>query len=169
MASTSVTTSTASKPASPKAGAQLDAGFDYQKRDPVKILTNLISLVRHSVDPEHQPLAPFPKLVNARFSQWLSDQQKTEQPETGKPRFTETQVHWLKVIRDYVALNGAFATDDQDDYLEAWQSVDTGEGVPLAVAKRVFGQDPKSIIEELNRVVGSINAPDPHITGHTGP
>jgi len=51
---------------------------------------------------------------------------------------------------------------DQDDYLEAWQSVDTDEG--LAVAKRVFGQDPKSIIacppkleehrgKELNKVL----------------
>jgi hypothetical protein len=27
-----------------------------------------------------------------------------------------------------------------------------GEGVPLAVAKRRFGQNPKSIIEELNDV-----------------
>ena len=27
------------------------------------------------------------------------------------------------------------------------------EGVPLAVAKRVFGQDPKPIIEELNEVL----------------
>ena len=129
-------------------------------RDPVKILTNLISLVRHSVDPEHQPLAPFPELVEQRFQQWLDDQQSRSgfQPlasnkQTEDPRFNQSQIHWLKVIRDYVALTGAFATDDQDDYLEAWQSVDTDEGVPLAVAKRVFGQDPKSIIEELNKVL----------------
>jgi len=54
------------------------------------------------------------------------------------------------VIKNYIALNGAFATDDQAAYLEAWQSVDSEEGVPLAVAKRVFGEDPKPIIEELN-------------------
>ncbi|NBB78918.1 MAG: DEAD/DEAH box helicase family protein [Verrucomicrobia bacterium] len=109
--------------------------------DPVKTLTNLISLVRHSVDPEHVPLAPFPELVEARFDQWL-DEHGT--------RFSQPQVHWLRVIKDYIALNGAFATDEPEDYLEAWQSVDSGEGVPLAVAKRVFGEDPKAVIEELN-------------------
>ena len=31
--------------------------------------------------------------------------------------------------------------------------VGADEGVPLAVAKRVFGQDPKAIIEELNEVL----------------
>ena len=68
-------------------------------------------------------------------------------------RFTDAQRHWLDVIKNYIALNGAFATDDQTDYLEAWQSVDSDEGVPLAVAKRVFGEDPKAIIEELNEVL----------------
>ena len=57
------------------------------------------------------------------------------------------------MIRDYIALNGAFATDDQEAYLDAWQSVDSDEGVPLAVAKKAFGQDPKALIEELNRTL----------------
>jgi type I restriction enzyme R subunit len=113
-------------------------------RDPVKVLTNLITLVRHTVDPEHQPLSPFPELVEARFQLWLSQNDE---------RFNQAQRHWLEVIKNYVALNGAFATDDPADYLEAWQSVDSGEGVPLAVAKRVFGEDPKTIIEELNKVL----------------
>ena len=142
---------------------------------PVKVLTNLITLVRHTVDPETQPLAPFPELVNQRFDAWLSQQQnptsgdlsaiasateeaadpelETENLKLPTPRFTEDQLVWLKVIRDYVALNGAFATDNNDAYLDAWQSVDSDEGVPLAVAKRVFGQDPKPIIEELNEVL----------------
>jgi hypothetical protein len=53
---------------------------------------------------------------------------------------------------------------DQDAYLDAWQSVDSDdlsaeasakeEGVPLAVANRVFGKDAlKPIIEELNEVL----------------
>lgn len=37
---------------------------------------------------------------------------------------------------------------------EIWQSVDSDEGVPLAVANRVFGKDAlKPIIEELNEVL----------------
>jgi type I restriction enzyme R subunit len=133
--------------------------------DPVKTLTNLITLVRHTVDPQKTPLAPFPELFNARFDKWLSQQQNPESGEAADsplntenlklktPRFTESQIHWLKVIRDYVALNGAFATDDQDAYLDAWQSVDSDEGVPLAVARKAFGGDPKDIIEELNTIL----------------
>lgn len=63
------------------------------------------------------------------------------------------QRHWLDVIKKYVALNGAFAAADQEAYLDAWTSVDSDEGVPLAVAIRVFGEDPKAIIEELNKVL----------------
>ena len=127
-----------------------------RQTNPARILTNLITLVRHTVDPARTPLAPFPELVNERFDRWLAQQQAAEpQPgtknkEPGTPRFTESQIHWLKVIRDYIALNGAFATDDPTAYLDAWQSVDSDEGVPLAVAKKAFGKDPKEIIEELN-------------------
>ncbi len=49
--------------------------------------------------------------------------------------------------------NIRISADAQRHYLDAWQSVDSDEGVPLAVAKRVFGQDPKPIIEELNEVL----------------
>ena len=135
--------------------------------DPVKTLTNLITLVRHTVDPQKTPLAPFPELVETRYQQWLAQQQGVKVAEASSlsssagqrqdafatPRFTPAQIHWLDVIKNYVALNGAFATDEQDAYLDAWQSVDSDEGVPLAVAKKVFGQDPKSVIEELNRIL----------------
>ena len=113
--------------------------------DPVKVLTNLITLVRHTVDPETTPLAPFPEVVESRFRLWLGQQGE---------RFTEVQRHWLEVIKNYVALNGAFATEDPAAYLDAWQSVDSDEGVPLAVANRVFGKDAlKPMIEELNEVL----------------
>jgi len=132
--------------------------------DPVKTLTNLITLVRHTVDPQKTPLEPFPELVETRYQQWLAQQQESglgvspqtlkTPPQAQTPRFTPAQIHWLDVIKNYVALNGAFATDDQDAYLDAWQSVDSDEGVPLAVVNRVFGKDAlKPIIEELNEVL----------------
>ncbi len=132
--------------------------------DPVKVLTNLITLVRHAVDPEATPLAPFPELVEERFRRWLAQHQKVaeasslstseNQRQDASATFTAEQVHWLEVIKNYIALNGAFATDDQDAYLDAWQSVDSDEGVPLAVANRVFGKDAlKPMIEELNEVL----------------
>jgi type I restriction enzyme, R subunit len=112
--------------------------------DPVKTLTNLITLVRHTVDPQKTPLSPFPELVETRYQQWLAQHGE---------RFTDAQRHWLDVIKNYVALNGAFATDDQNAYLDAWQSVDSDEGVPLAVARKAFGGDPKDVIEELNSIL----------------
>ena len=57
--------------------------------DPVKTLTNLITLVRHAVDPELTPLAPFPEHVETRYQQWLSQ---------NGTRFTDAQRHWLDVI-----------------------------------------------------------------------
>ena len=131
--------------------------------DPVKTLTNLITLVRHTVDPQKTPLAPFPELVETRYQQWLAQHQESDlgvspqslktPPQAQTPRFTPAQIHWLDVIKNYVALNGAFATDDQEAYLDAWQSVDSDEGVPLAVARKAFGGDPKAIIEELNQML----------------
>ena len=130
--------------------------------DPVKTLTNLITLVRHTVDPQKTPLSPFPELVETRYQQWLAQQMgsvglqpasETTPPQAQTPRFTPAQIHWLDVIKNYVALNGAFATDDQEAYLDAWQSVDSDEGVPLAVARKAFGGDPKAIIEELNQML----------------
>jgi|GEM_PF-6546372 len=62
---------------------------------------------------------------------------------------TQAQRHWLQFIKIDGTLNEAFATD-------AWQSVDSDEGVPLAVANRVFGKDYlKPIIEELNEVLAA--------------
>ena len=130
--------------------------------DPVKTLTNLITLVRHTVAPQKTPLAPFPELVETRYQQWLAQQMgsvglqpasETTPPQAQTPRFTPAQIHWLDVSKNYVALNGAFATDDQEAYLDAWQSVDSDEGVPLAVARKAFGGDPKAIIEELSQML----------------
>ncbi len=69
------------------------------------------------------------------------------------PKITAAQRHRLDVIKNYIALNGAFATDDPSAYLDAWQSVDSDEVVPLAVARKAFGGDPKDIIEELNSIL----------------
>ena len=145
-------------------------------RNPVKILTNLISLVRHTADPELTPLAPFPELVETRYQVWLDQKQRVAEKVKVAEKvaeasrlsssedqkrdasatlaaFTPAQLHWLNIIKNYIALNGAFATDDQTAYLDAWQSVDSDEGVPLAVARKVFGGDPKAIIEELNTIL----------------
>jgi len=47
--------------------------------------------------------------------------------------------------REPPAVNAQLANNDQTAYLDAWQSVDSDEGVPLAVAKKAFGKDPKGL------------------------
>ncbi len=112
--------------------------------DPIKTLTNLIVLVRHAIDPQHEQLVPFPELVESRFQIWLSQQDSA---------YTDAQLEWLHVIKNYIALNGAFETSDQEKYLEAWQHGDSPEPIPLAVARKDFGSDPKEIIGKLNEVL----------------
>ena len=43
--------------------------------------------------------------------------------------------------------------DPEHQPLEPWQSVDSDAAVPLAVAERAFGEDPRDLIEELNRTL----------------
>jgi len=164
---------TVSKPPYHLAPDEVWKAYEHLERRPhtantVKTLTNLITLVRHAINPEQSPLHPFPEIVETRYQQWLPQQQNVAEASrlssseedqrqdasaTLAPRFTEKQLHWLGIIKNYVALNGAFNTDDSEAYLEAWQSVDSDESVPFAVAKRAFGKDPKPIIEELNEVL----------------
>ena len=61
-----------------------------------------------------------------------------------------------KPIAAYPAFCDLLETKRRDREItidHAWQSVDSDEGVPLAVARKAFGADPKSIIEELNEVL----------------
>jgi hypothetical protein len=47
-----------------------------------------------------------------------------------------------------------FLEHNQDDYLDAWQSVDSRQADPLAVAGEILGKDQlKPIIEELNEAL----------------
>jgi type I restriction enzyme R subunit len=111
---------------------------------PSKVLTNLITLVRHTVDPEKAPLAPFPELVEQRYQQWLDQR---------SDRFTDAQRHWLDTIKNYIALNGAFSTENPEAYRDAWEGVDSRQANALAVARKAFGEDLKPVIEELNEVL----------------
>jgi type I restriction enzyme R subunit len=63
-----------------------------------RVLTDLISLVRHAVQLEGQ-LVPFPEQVSERYQLWLADQQSQ-----GKT-FTEEQRWWLDRIAERVGVN----------------------------------------------------------------
>ena len=66
-----------------------------------KHIVDLVSLVRHAIDPE-SPLRP----VEERFTEWLSEQQQTG------GEFTEEQMQWLLAIKDHIASSPMIEQDD---------------------------------------------------------
>jgi len=101
-----------------------------------RILTDLVSLVRFAIHQDNE-LVPFPERVNANFNAWLAQQEKS-----GK-KFSETQRHWLDMIRDHVAANLSI---EKDDFELAPFSREGG----LGKVHQVFGSELNWIIEELN-------------------
>jgi type I restriction enzyme R subunit len=70
-----------------------------------RVLTDLISLVRHALQPEEE-LAPYPELVQQRYEAWLEAQ------EAAGKQFTEKQRWWLDRIAGYIGLNLHIRPDD---------------------------------------------------------
>lgn len=102
-----------------------------------RILTDLIALVRHALEPESD-LIPYPDQVRARYAAWLEERHTTGQ------RFTPAQRGWLDAIADYIGVN---LTVDVARFNETFR--DRG-GVLAAV--QAFG-DPdtlRALVDELN-------------------
>ena len=70
--------------------------------NPVKVLTDLISLVRFAVDQEPE-LKPYPETVEDRFEAWLAKQ---------GDRFTTQQIEWLGLMKEHIATSLAVSEDD---------------------------------------------------------
>ena len=78
-----------------------------------KHIVDLVSLVRHAIDPE-SPLRPVglgtsEERVEERFTEWLSEQQQLE---GGGGEFTEEQMQWLLAIKDHIASSLIIEQDD---------------------------------------------------------
>ncbi len=72
---------------------------------PQRLLTNIISLVRFATG-KSDVLEPFSEIVNRRFDQWLSEQEKLGQ------RFTPAQRAWLEMIKEHIAASASIGLDD---------------------------------------------------------
>jgi type I restriction enzyme R subunit len=69
------------------------------------VLTNLVSLVRHALEPEGE-LVAYPLTVEQRFQNWLA-----QQTQAGTA-FTDHQLTWLNRIKDHLATSLTIAPDD---------------------------------------------------------
>ena len=108
---------------------------------PEKILTNIVSLVRFATDKQHD-LEPFPTTVEERFHLWLKDQH------SGGNQFTEEQMLWLTMIKDFVAEKGGFDDELVDVFQLDPKMRDRGGYVK---AQQVFGNQLQPIVEDLNQ------------------
>ncbi len=75
------------------------------KGAPRSVLTNLVALVRHAIEPDGD-LVAYPLTVDERFRSWLAQQ---EQAGTA---FTDEQQTWLNRIKDHLATSLTIAPDD---------------------------------------------------------
>nr|MCR5454201.1 hypothetical protein [Bacteroidales bacterium] len=107
----------------------------------LKTLTDLIPLVRYEYGLDTQ-IVPFSDTVSAKFQQWTFKKNRHKAGEKINP-FTEEQMEWLRLIKDYIAINGSMS-------LEATNYGDfanRGGGVQYYT---LFGDDYQNIMDELN-------------------
>lgn len=69
------------------------------------VLTNLVSLVKHALEPDGE-LVAYPLTVDQRFRNWLAQQRQAG------TTFTDDQLTWLTRIKDHLATSLTIAPDD---------------------------------------------------------
>ena len=102
-----------------------------------RVLTDLVSLVRQALDPDHD-LVPFPDLVDQRYQAWLAEQ------EAAGRIFTPEQRVWLDRIRDHIAASLRITADDLD-------SPGFSEHGGLGAAYATLGDDLTDLLDQLNQ------------------
>jgi len=106
-----------------------------------RLLTDLVSLVRHGLDPDGE-LVPFPEIVAERYTAWLNGHAAVGRV------FTEEQRAWLDRIRDHIAASLRITPDDFD-----YAPFNQHGG--LGAAHQVLGDELDEILKELNEALAS--------------
>lgn len=109
---------------------------DKVRRGTLAQLTDLVSLVRFEVEQTEQ-LAPFQEQVNANFKRW------TFRRNAGNVQFTETQMEWLRLIKDHIAASLSILPQDLD-----LTPFDAKGG--LMGFYGVFGAEYEQLLQEMN-------------------
>jgi type I restriction enzyme R subunit len=101
-----------------------------------RVLTDLVSLVRHAVQLEDE-LIPYPDLVRNRYREWLAAQERA---------FTQEQRWWLDRIAEAVGVNLSVTSDD----FQVGEMFERGGWI---AARRLFGEELPVLLDELNEVL----------------
>ena len=123
-----------------RAYAQTDATLSLSK-GPKNELIALVSLIR-KVSGADAALTGFDKTVDKNFQTWVFQKQ------AGTTKFTEEQMQWLRMIKDYVA--NSFHVEKEDFELDPFNK----QG-GLGRFYQLFKEDYEKILEELNEVLAA--------------
>ena len=105
-------------------------------RTTVGMLTDIISLLRFELKIDNT-LEPYSEIVNRRFKQWVFKRN------AGPVQFTEEQMEWLRMIKDYI-ITSVKMEKEAFDYTPF---IDKGG---LGKFWKLFGEGTDKMIEELN-------------------
>lgn len=103
-------------------------------------LTALVSIIRH-ISGMDATLTQYDKTVDRNFQQWILKQNAGQHN-----RFTEEQMQWLRMIKDYIA--GSFHVAKDDFELDPFNK----QG-GLGRFYQLFKDDYEKILDELNEVL----------------
>ena len=109
------------------------------KNNPVKMLTDLIPIIRYSAGNENS-LLPFSEIVESKFEKWLVSQ------ESSGRKFTPEQKEWLVMIKNAITSSVSISMDDLDD-------VPFNQKGGRVKFYETFGNDYEKILEELHEVL----------------
>ena len=109
------------------------------KNNPVKMLTDLIPIIRYSAGNENS-LLPFSEIVESKFEKWLVSQ------ESSGRKFTPDQKEWLVMIKNAIASSVSISMDDLDD-------VPFNQKGGRVKFYETFGDDYEKVLEELHEVL----------------
>ena len=104
-------------------------------KNPVRLLTNLVQLVRFAIGQDDK-LEEFDKVANQRFNLWKGRQLKKGVV------FTAEQNEWLEMIKDYIIANVRIEPKDFQDTMD-----DKGG---IIRARKIFGKDLEPLLADMS-------------------
>ncbi|HMZ59731.1 MAG TPA: type I restriction-modification enzyme R subunit C-terminal domain-containing protein, partial [Leptospiraceae bacterium] len=104
---------------------------------PEQELTALVSVIRRVLEIDSK-LTSYDITVNKNFQRWIFAKH------AGKPKYTEEQMEWLRMMKDFIAVSIRL---EKEDLAELPPFCDKGG---LGRAKKLFGTDLNQMLNELN-------------------
>lgn len=105
-----------------------------------KLHADLVQLIRFTLEQDDE-LVPHEDVIHLRFDVWLREQ------EADGRKFSDEQLRWLTMVRDYIAASMTFDPAEDFDFPPFAE-----EGGATA-AYELFGPDLRPVIDELNEAL----------------